>query len=95
MSRVSHVSTTSNGKVIRTQICNIIECNFTINNIDRAASDVSEDVCNEITTPLQRRTLMIMMHVVQWKVHSTTNSCDVVNVTKAHLISRYIFFWFD
>ena len=32
-----------------TSIYNIIGCNFSVNNIDRAASDVSEDVCNKIT----------------------------------------------
>ena len=32
-----------------TSIYNIIGCNFSINNIDRAASDVSEDICNKIT----------------------------------------------
>ena len=32
-----------------TRIYNIIGCNFSINNIDRAASDVSEDVCDKIT----------------------------------------------
>ena len=40
------------GQRNHTSIYNIIGCNFNINNIDRAASDVSEDVCilcNKIT----------------------------------------------
>ena len=36
-------------KRYHTSIYNIISCNFSINNIDRAASDVSEDVCYKIT----------------------------------------------